>query len=172
MNSNAVGVEMGNDGIGEMWPQAQIDAMFIVSNTVNSYLGNIPDDISTHQFYAPDRKIDPATDNVQGPWVPAVVNSAGSWDRADVQDQCRVRAGGTLPPPIPKGLDVAYFIVQPVGDTRVFITDYVWKRHINGEEFAHYQNLSRLGYPYFFDSQTGAQINIPAVVLANVPDAD
>jgi hypothetical protein len=81
MNSHAVGVEMGNDGIGEFWPQEQIDAAFIVSNVINAMLGNIPRDLATHHEYAPDRKIDPArADAVLGPWRPPAVNGSGSWD--------------------------------------------------------------------------------------------
>lgn len=102
MNTRAVGVEMGNDGVGELWPQAQIDAMFIVSNIVNAKCGNEPDDVSTHQFYAPTRKIDPATCNVAGPWVPPSVTSSGTWDRAAVQAECRNRAGKPQPPQPPQ----------------------------------------------------------------------
>jgi len=104
MNSRAVGIEMGNDGIGEQWPQAQVDAAFIVSNTVNAKLGNQPDDISTHQFWAPDRKVDPATTNVAGPWQPISCTSSGTWDRGSVQAECRARAGGGGSQPVPKPL--------------------------------------------------------------------
>ena len=102
MNTRAVGVEMGNDGVGEQWTQIQVDTMFIVSNVVNQRLGNQPDDVSTHQFYAPDRKIDPATCNVAGPWVPNSCNSSGSWDRGSVQAECRNRAGGSSDQRIPQ----------------------------------------------------------------------
>jgi len=94
MNTRAVGVEMGNNGVGEQWPQAQVDAMFTLSNMLNAKFGNKPDDISTHQFYAPTRKIDPATTNVAGPWKPSSCTSSGSWDRGSVQAECRARAGG------------------------------------------------------------------------------
>lgn len=92
MNSRALGIEMGNDGIGERWPRAQIDSAFKVSNTCNHHFGNRPDDMATHQFYAPDRKIDPATCNVEGPWIPSSVTSSGTWNRADVQAECNNRA--------------------------------------------------------------------------------
>lgn len=101
MNTRAIGVEMGNDGVGERWPRAQVDAMFVVSNVCNHWCGNQPEDVSTHNFYAPTRKIDPATDNVEGPWVPTVVNSSRSWNRGDVQKECRNRAGTTPEPPQP-----------------------------------------------------------------------
>lgn len=102
MNTRAIGVECGNNGVGERWPQAQVDAMFIVSNVCNARVGNQPEDMSTHNFYAPSRKIDPATDNIEGPWRPGVVNSSRSWNRADVQAECRRRASAQ---PIPQPPD-------------------------------------------------------------------
>lgn len=99
MNTRALGIECGNDGVGERWPQAQIDAMFKTSNVCNAQFGNRPDDIATHQFYAPTRKIDPATCNVAGPWVPTSCTSSGSWHRGDVQAECLARAAGTTPIP-------------------------------------------------------------------------
>lgn len=98
MNTRALGVEMGNDGVGEKWPEAQVSSMFIVSNTCNSRFGNRPDDISTHNFYAPTRKIDPATCNVGGAWVPTSCNSSGSWDRSSVQSECVKRSSQPNPP--------------------------------------------------------------------------
>jgi N-acetylmuramoyl-L-alanine amidase-like protein len=92
MNSRALGVEMGNDGVGELWPSAQVDAMFAVSNACNARFGNQPDDVSTHQYYAPDRKIDPATCNVEGSWVPRSCTNAGSWNVVDVWAECLNRA--------------------------------------------------------------------------------
>lgn len=104
MNTRAIGVEMGNDGVGERWPQAQVDSMFVVSNVCNAKCGNRPEDMSTHNFYAPTRKIDPATDNVAGPWVPGVVNSSRSWNRADVQGECMRRAASAPDPKPPEPL--------------------------------------------------------------------
>lgn len=92
MNSHALGVEMGNDGVGELWPQSQVDSMFTVSNVCNERFGNAPEDVCTHQDYAPDRKIDPATINVEGPWKPRAVTSAGSWNVYDVASECISRA--------------------------------------------------------------------------------
>jgi hypothetical protein len=103
MNARALGVEMGNNGVGEQWPRAQIDAMFKVSNAMNLWFGNLPEDISTHTFYAPGRKIDPATANaVAGPWKPKGINTSGSWDRGDIQAECWNRISTIKPPdPVP-----------------------------------------------------------------------
>lgn len=93
MNQYAVGIEMGNDGVGESWPVEQIDAAFTVSNVVNAKLGNQPTDLATHNFYAPDRKIDPATaDAVSGAWQPWSCNGSGSWDVQAVRQEASRRA--------------------------------------------------------------------------------
>jgi len=113
-NSAVVGMEICNTGIGEAYPQVQIDACFAASNAINAYMGNQPTDVSTHQFYAPDRKIDPAqAAAVQGPWKPSAINGVGSWNLADLRAECARRAvpapgpGPTPPPtPTPGGDDV------------------------------------------------------------------
>lgn len=100
MNSYALGIEFGNNGVGEPWPKAQIDAGFRASNAVNIAAGNKVTDVCTHQDYAPDRKIDPATAGaVQGPWRPRSINSSGSWHRDDLITECAKRAQGQPQPP-------------------------------------------------------------------------
>lgn len=117
MNSRALGVEMGNDGIGELWPRAQIDAIFTVSNVCNSKFGNQPSDIATHNHYAPDRKIDPATCNVEGPWQPTSCTSSGTWNVDDVIMECRNRASGIAP----KGDDMAVTLYELTDADAVFV---------------------------------------------------
>lgn len=92
MNSRAIGVEMGNNGVGERWSQPQVDSMFAVSNVCNANCGNQPSDISSHNVWAPTRKIDPATCNVAGPWVPRSSNSSGTWNLNDMRDECVYRS--------------------------------------------------------------------------------
>jgi hypothetical protein len=106
MNSWAVGMEIANNGVGEQYPQAQIDAAFIASNVINHRLGNQPSDVCTHQHYAPDRKIDPATCNVEGPWSPRSCTSSGSWDVTDLRDECLWRVGDSPDPPEPEEDDL------------------------------------------------------------------
>lgn len=134
MNTHALGVEMGNDGIGELWPQSQIDAMFIVSNTCNARFGNRPDDIATHNYYAPTRKIDPATDNVEGPWIPTTCNSSRSWDRSCVQAECMNRSGQPIPIP-PQPIPPQPTPPQPEDDDAVTF-DGFWQRDNDGTVFA------------------------------------
>ena len=61
MNTCAIGIEAGNSGVGEPWPQVMIDAYFKGSNALAAAYGMQPVDLSSHQHYAPGRKIDPAT---------------------------------------------------------------------------------------------------------------
>jgi hypothetical protein len=98
MNTHAIGVEAVNTGVGEAWPQVQIDAYFTLTLALTAAYGLEADDLCTHAQWAPGRKIDPATAGaVQGPWQPATINSAGTWSQFDVQAEARRRA--TQPPP-------------------------------------------------------------------------
>lgn len=99
MNTYAVGIEIANNGVGESYPQEQIDAAFAISLELCKRLGLQPADACEHQFYAPDRKIDPATgDAVDGPWLPREINSSGTWNQDDLHDELNRRAGMPLPP--------------------------------------------------------------------------
>ena len=127
MNTRALGVEMGNDGVGEQWPERQVNAMFLVNNVCNSRFGNVPTDLSTHNYYAPDRKIDPATTNVAGPWKPASCNSSGTWSIDSVRSEASRRAGNPVPiPPQPQppgDIDVEKYLVRDT-DGYPWVTDF------------------------------------------------
>ncbi len=101
MNTWAIGVEIANAGTGEQYPQAQVDAMFAVSNVHAARLGWQPADLAGHVDYAPTRKIDPAVNVVAGPWSPGSINSSRSWNVADVRTEAIARASGTTPTPAP-----------------------------------------------------------------------
>jgi hypothetical protein len=105
-NSRTWAFEVANNGVGEPWPQVQIDAYFAASNELNRRFGNSPRDVFTHAINTStakgwtDRKIDPATAAaVQGPWRPRSVNSSGTWNLDDIRDECARRA--TAPTPTP-----------------------------------------------------------------------
>ena len=100
MNTYAVGVEIGNDGLGEVYPAAQIDAAFGASLSVCGRLGLEPTDVATHNEWAPDRKIDPATADAATGFWPAAVTSSGTWALADLRAECVARAEPT-PAPLP-----------------------------------------------------------------------
>lgn len=103
-NTRLFSIEIANSGVGELYPQAQIDACFIGSNALNAHFGNRPDDVVSHALgqgdgYT-DRKIDPATTNVQGPWQPGSANSSGTWVLSDLRNECLARSQHS-PTPIP-----------------------------------------------------------------------
>jgi hypothetical protein len=99
MNSYAVGMELSNTGVGQTYPQAQIDAAIAASNAVNAAYGNLPIDVATHYQWAPNRKIDPAqAAAVEGPWQPRGITGSGTWSDDDLRSECRVRAATPAPP--------------------------------------------------------------------------
>jgi len=105
-NTKLWAIEIANNGVGEPWPQVQIDAAFKGSNALNAHWHNRPDDVVTHALGAGDgytsRKIDPATAAaVQGAWRPASANTSGTWLLGDLRAECRRRSGQTPPQPTP-----------------------------------------------------------------------
>jgi LysM repeat protein len=104
-NTRTWAFEVANNGVGEAWPQVQIDAYFAASNEMNRRFGNKPTDVFSHAVGTGNgwtsRKIDPATAAaVQGPWKPRSVNSSGTWNLDDIRNECARRAG-SAPTPIP-----------------------------------------------------------------------
>jgi len=101
MNTHAVGIEAANDGVGQAWPQVQIDSYFRINNALADAYGLLPDDCCTHHQYAKDRKIDPArAEAVEGPWQPAGINTSGTWSLDDIREEAWLRSA-ELPPPTP-----------------------------------------------------------------------
>lgn len=106
-NTGGVQIECANGGTGEPYPVAQIDAYFMGSNAINAALGNRPDDIVSHRRWAPDRKIDPArNDVVAGAWVPRSETSSGTWNLDDMKAECVRRAGAGPGPQPPEDDDM------------------------------------------------------------------
>jgi N-acetylmuramoyl-L-alanine amidase len=103
MNTRAVGIEAGNDGTGEPWPDRQQDAYLALVVALSEGYGIT--EYFHHREWAPDRKIDCA-----GPsrWA-----SSGSWD----YDAFRADLGpGPVPPP-EEGDEMAYgpYLIQSTG---------------------------------------------------------
>lgn len=103
-NTRGWQIEVANNGVGERWPQAQIDAAFRASNALNAHVGNLVSDVVTHALGVgdgwTDRKIDPATAAaVEGPWQPRSTNSSGTWLLGDIRAECVARDTSTPTPP-------------------------------------------------------------------------
>jgi hypothetical protein len=111
-NTHAIGIEAANDGVGQPWPQVQVDAYFRVNNALAAAYGLLPDDCATHHYYASDRKIDPArADAVQGAWTPDAVSTSGSWDVDDVREEAWLRYAG-MPPPKEDDMQVRLLVLS------------------------------------------------------------
>jgi N-acetylmuramoyl-L-alanine amidase len=128
MNTYAVGIEIGNNGVGEAYSKATIDAAFKVSTVLCSKLGLKPTDVDTHQDYAPDRKVDPSTCNaIQGGWKPSSVTSSGTWSVADLRSECSRRSGATpapTPTPTPEeDIDMAWRVAKHQDTGAYYIGD-------------------------------------------------
>lgn len=137
MNTRALGVECGNNGVGERWPQPQIDAMFRVSTVMNLWFGNRADDLASHNQYAPTRKIDPATDNIEGPWRPGTVNSSRSWNAQDIRNEANRRLqafidGNQPVPPHPSEDDLSIRIFESQTDPKEF--NAVFYGYVDGQD--------------------------------------
>lgn len=127
-NTRGWQVEVANNGVGEVWPQVQIDAYFHGSNALNAHVGNQPTDVITHNVWAPTRKIDPSTASaVQGPWRPRSCTSSGTWDLSDIRSECARRSGSApapIPiPPTPEEDDVEKILVRTT-DGMPWVTDF------------------------------------------------
>jgi N-acetylmuramoyl-L-alanine amidase len=115
-NTTLVNVETCNDGVGEPWPTAMIDAYMALTLAVNAWCGNAPDDVTTHNAYAPTRKIDPATAAaVQGPWRPRSSTSSGTWNLDDIAAELVARSK-PAPIPAPPDLEESDVIIYALAD--------------------------------------------------------
>ena len=83
MNSSAIGIEAGNNGSGELWPRAQLDALLTLTRALCDHYGIPTSRVHSHQEWAPGRKVDPA-----GP--DRYASGGGTWNmdafRSDLED--------------------------------------------------------------------------------------
>lgn len=134
MNTAAIGVEMANDGVGQAWPQVQIDAAFAMSIALCKAYGLTSTDICTHAAWSPGRKIDPATAAaVQGPWRPASINTSGSWSVDDLRDE-HTNRWSTAPSPEPEPSEDEMYLATLQDGTVVVVGSSV--RPVSGDEIA------------------------------------
>jgi N-acetylmuramoyl-L-alanine amidase/LysM domain/Putative peptidoglycan binding domain len=113
-NSRVIGIEAGNNGVGEPWPDAMQDSYVAgVAALANAYDIDL-DNILAHREWAPTRKVDPA-----GPSRFGSVNSSRSWDmnlfRAAVH-KARGGSGPTQPTPTKPTPSTSTYVVRP-GDS-------------------------------------------------------
>ena len=95
MNSSAVGIEAGNNGVGEAWPPTQQDAYIALCSALCSAYGIPTAHVESHAEYAPSRKTDPA-----GPsrWA-----SSGTWAMDGFRHDIGHRPEPSPAPPVAEG---------------------------------------------------------------------
>jgi hypothetical protein len=154
-NSTTWAWEVANNGVGEPWPQVQIDAYFKASIVMNKRFGNKPDDIFTHAIGTgngwTDRKIDPATAAaVQGPWKPRSIGSSGTWNLDDCRAEIRKRAGAQPEPgpePTPETEDerMLYIVRLDSNPDLLMVGDGISSRRIRADETDELKNALTKG---------------------------
>jgi hypothetical protein len=145
MNTYAVGMEIANSGVGEAYPQAQIDSAFAASVAIVQHLGLAATDVAEHYTWARTRKIDPATASaVQGPWQPASCTSSGTWELNDLiaehANRCGAGPSPTPPQPTPP-------TPTPDDDEDDMLFDGFWQRDNDSAVFAIYKDGHKLWVP-------------------------
>lgn len=128
MNSHAVGIEAGNNGVGEVWPDVQQDVYTRLCRALCDAYAIAPGHVFTHAEWAPGRKIDPA-----GPsrWA-----TSGTWPgdrfRADV-----AAGGGPAPVPTPEVSDsmlILFNIWDAKNTTATFVSNGMTYRWLPTQE--------------------------------------
>jgi hypothetical protein len=120
MNTYAIGIEAGNNGVGELWPMAQQDAYLKLVNALKSAYGI--SNVRSHWEYAPGRKIDPAGSSQ---WA----SGSASWN----MDAFRASLGGGGGGGFPAGEETGMLIIFVVTDGKTPYAQYV----TNGMSYRH-----------------------------------
>src|SRR5829696_6735990 len=95
-NSRVLGIEAGNNGVGEPWPEGmQTSYVSGVAALASAYRIDT-NMILSHQEWAPGRKVDPA-----GPSRFGAKNSQGSWNMESFRAAVAKRRGETGHTPVP-----------------------------------------------------------------------
>jgi len=166
MNRYLLGIEAGNNGVGEPWPDVQTTIYAEVVHALCVFYGwSIDNQVYLHATTGPpsggcNSKIDPA-----GPWQlqPDLVGST-TWDLGTWRGFCNDQGGAPLPPiPIPptpiQEDDVAKCIIhvdesQPAGSPGYYRFNAVWN----------YSGTTRYNLP--------SEIGVKQAVYENTGDGD
>lgn len=87
-NTQTIGIEAANDGVGEPWPQEQVDAYIIGTAALLQHMGQPVENVLGHKEWAPSRKIDPRgldMDEMRAK-IQAVIDSPGGEPGPSVPD--------------------------------------------------------------------------------------
>lgn len=158
MNELLIGIEVGNNGIGERWPDAQTTIYGAVVNALCAFYGwDIDSQVFLHATTGPpnqgcNSKIDPA-----GPWQrePGLIGST-TWNLGTWRHFCKEQGGDTPHPQPPGGDDVnviyrsidaagnrwAWADFMGIQDANGLTTSVEW---LTGDELAQFQAAAQSG---------------------------
>jgi hypothetical protein len=142
MNSYAIGIEAGNNGVGEAWPTAQQNAYVAGVKAMMAHY-NIPaGHVRAHFEWAPDRKTDPAG---QSNWA----SGSAKWDMNKFRSDCGTGAApGPTPPPTPTDQedDVVWRVAKQTEGGAFFIGDgnTSWTVGDSGHDVSFDESLIRM----------------------------
>jgi hypothetical protein len=91
-NSRVIGIEAGNNGVGEPWPDVMQDAYVAGVAALADAYDVEPGNILAHHEWAPTRKVDPA-----GPSRFGSINGSHSWDMDRFRAAVSEARGRTVP---------------------------------------------------------------------------
>jgi hypothetical protein len=109
MNAALIGIEASNNGVGEPWPESQIEAYLSVVAALIAHYGWTVEAVWLHATTGPpsggcNSKIDPA-----GPWRDEPTLTGQTWNLATWRDAVADQGG---PPPLPTGDDAILTILE------------------------------------------------------------
>jgi N-acetylmuramoyl-L-alanine amidase len=121
MNSHAIGVELANNGVGELWTRPLVETAVELTRALQAAYGIPTDRVRGHHEWT-RRKIDPAGPS---PWA----TGRSSWN----MNLFRADLGTTPPPPTPdEGEPMLY--VTNAGTGAIWVGDGITRRHVADEE--------------------------------------
>ena len=142
MNTSAIGIEAGNDGVGEHWPEVQQSAYVTLCRVLcDAY--RIPlDHCHGHAEWAPSRKIDMAGNS-------RYANGGATWNfdafRADIAGSPTPAPGEPVPAP-PEEEDMSRYLVAHPTTGEWFVTDMATYRTYVGEPGLAAEGIALFGW--------------------------
>jgi hypothetical protein len=177
MNAALVGIEAGNDGLGERWSDAMVDTYGRCVAALCAHYGwAIDSQVFLHATTGPacgNHKIDPAGPWREQPELPG--GGAGTWHLETWRAWCASFATGGPPAPRPEGDDVARCIIhvdasQPAGSDGYYRYYAVWnwsgpwRYHLPSELAVQQAVYENTGDADVFATALGNIIRVPAWV--------
>jgi N-acetylmuramoyl-L-alanine amidase-like protein len=121
MNSSAIGIEAGNNGTGEQWPDKQLDSYVKGCRELCDAYGIDIDCIHAHWEWAPSRKTDPAGGPKYQTGSPGPNDI--SWNMDEFRSDCRGAAPTPTPPTPEEDEDMVWRVAKHQDTGAYYIGD-------------------------------------------------